>query len=291
MSSYTEYDEYRSGRQTVFKFLAENPHHTFASLKKKLYHETVFYSLKDQTIRNYMSTWRRLYSRSGVVPRLHRGFGVLETGFDADLWEVAPSFGWRISRNRNRERLWSESGISLGWHRNGTVVFRFKDFRPQGHLLGVFVRAFWRVLLSTGKGEREVFACLDMLFKERYSHRGFHSVYETWQHLPKLTVKDFKRSHGITIKLADGSHPTALEVEQVEPFWFPKIEKVLDRLGAEIESHLALIKSWREESAQNKQTLRKMCQILNRQQENIDKLTSRLFEFLQQMEKRGVSNG
>lgn len=291
LTRHNQYNEYNSGRQTVFKFLAENPHHTFASLRKKLCKETVFGGLKDQTIRNYLSEWRQSYSCFGMVPRLHRGFGVLESGFDVSLWEMAPCLGWRVSRNKNRERLCKESGVSLGWHRNGTVVFRFKGFRPEGHLLGAFVHAFWRVLLSTGKDECEVFDYLHGLFKERYSTRGFHSVYETWQLLPKLTVKDFEKSHGMTIKLGDGSHPTSLEVEQKEPFWFSKIENVVDQLGVEIEGHLALIESWHEESVENKRTLNELCKILKQQQENVNRLMSRLFEFLHQLEKGDISNG
>ena len=287
----TEYNEYSSGRKAVFKFLAENPNHTFKTIKKKLCKETKFGGLKDQTIRNYMSEWRNSHSNSGVVPKLHRGFGVLESGFDASLWEEAPFFSWRVSRNKNRERLWHESGVSLGWHRNGTLVFRFKGFRPQGHLLGVFVRAFLDVIMSSNKSEHEVVNYLHLLFKEKYRTRGFHSTYETGQPLPKTKVTDFEKSHGITIRLGDGSHPTSLEVEQREPFWFSKIEKIVDRLGVEIESHFALIKSWQEESVENKRVLYDLYLILKNQQENFNQLTSRFFEFLQRLEKEDDSSG
>lgn len=285
---YTEYNEYRSGRRAVFKFLDENPYHTFASMKKKLRKETNFGGLKDQTIRNYMSEWRNSYSIFGAVPRLHRGFGVLESGFDIGLWEGAPSFGWLVSRNKNRERLWHESGVSLGWHRNGTVVFRFKGFRPQGHLLGVFVRAFLDVIMSSGKSEHEVVNYLHLLFKEKYRTRGFHSTYETGQPLPKTKVTDFEKSHGLTIKLGDGSHITSIEVEQTEPFWFSKIKSIIDQLGVQIESHVALIKSWKEESEENRRTLHATYRILKQQAEDFAHLMSRLFKFLDRQEKREI---
>jgi len=38
----------------------------------------------------------------------------------------------------------------------------------------------------------EVFDYLEALFKEQYVQTGFHSVYETWHPLPKLTIKDFQ---------------------------------------------------------------------------------------------------
>jgi len=287
----TEYNEYSSGRQSVFKFLAENPHHTFNAMKKKLCKKTQFGGLKDQTIRNYMSEWRNSYSISGVVPRLHRGFGILESGFDAGLWEGAPSFGWRVSRNKNRERLWRESSVSLGWHRNGTIVFRFRGFKSQGHLLGVFVRVFLDVFASSGKSEHKVIDYLHLLFKEKYRTRELHSTYETGQPLPKTKVADFEKSHGITIKLGDGSHPTSLEVEQREPFWFSEIEKIVNRLGVEIERHLALIKAWHEESVENRRVLCDLHLSFKQQHKDFNQLTAGFFEFLRRLEKEDDSSG
>jgi len=260
-------------------------------MKKKLRKKTQFGGLKDQTIRNYMSEWRNSYSISGVVPRLHRGFGILESGFDAGLWEGAPSFGWRVSRNKNRERLWRESSVSLGWHRNGTIVFRFKGFKPQGHLLGIFVRAFLDVFTSSGKSEHKVIDYLHLLFKEKYRTRELHSTYETGQPLPKTKVANFEKSHGITIKLGDGSHPTSLEVEQREPFWFSEIEKIVDRLGVEIERHLALIKAWQEESVENRRVLYDLHLSLKQQQKDFNQLTAGFFEFLRRLEKEDDSSG
>ena len=210
----TEYKEYRSGRQAVFDFLSENSHLSFGSIKQKLAKHTAFGHLQNQTIRNYMSEWRNQYSKNGMVPKLHRGFGILESGFDIDLWEKAPIFGWQISLNRNRERLRSKWDISLGWHRNGTVIFRFKGYRPEGHLLTVFVQSFIDVIVSSGKNETEAVNLLQTLFKKKYRTSSFHSTIETGQVLPKTKINDFKKSHGIVIKLGDGSHPTSVEVEQ-----------------------------------------------------------------------------
>jgi hypothetical protein len=73
-----EYKEYRSGRQAVFGFLSENKHLSFGSIKQKLVKHTVFGHLQDQTIRNYTSEWRNQYSKSGMVPKFHRGVGILK---------------------------------------------------------------------------------------------------------------------------------------------------------------------------------------------------------------------
>lgn len=225
MDGYTHYGEYTRGRQAVFKLLDENPLLSFAALRQKLRKANI--TLKNQTIRNYMSQWR-LYSRKGAVPRFHFGLGQLKSTFDACLWEAAPFYGWKVSRNKNRERLWFESNITLGWHRNGTVVFRFRGFKPQGHLLGVFSHAFWRVLLSTWKTEREAADCLQALFKERYRQITRHSTYETGQPLPRTIIRDRENSHGEIIKLGDGSDPTRVEIEEREPFWLSKLDETMD---------------------------------------------------------------
>ena len=287
----TDYNGYRSGRQAVFNFLSENKYLTFSTLKQKLVENTSFGILKDQTIRNYMSEWHSKYSKSGMVPNLHRGFGVLDSGFDISLWDKAPEFGWRISHNKNQERLYSESEVSLGWHRNGTVVFRFKGFRPEGHLLNAFVRSYLNTIISTGLSESEAVNYLHVLFKKKYRPSGFHSTYETGQFLPKTKIKDFKKSHGIIINLGDGSHPTSIEVEQTVPFWFSKIEQVIDKLGVQIDSHLALVDSWHEESVENKQVLQELHQNLKLQNFFIKQLTSMLPDIFCQLQKGDQSYG
>ena len=287
----TEYNEYRSGRQAVFNFLSENKYLTFGTVKQKLVESTSFGGLKDQTIRNYMSEWHNNYSKSGMVPNLHRGFGGLESGFDISLWEKAPEFGWRISQNKNQERLHSESEVSLGWHRNGTVVFRFKGFRPEGHLLNAFVRSFLDVIISTGLSDSEAVNYLQALFKKKYHTTDRHSAFDTGQLLPKIKIRDFKKSHGIVINLGDGSHPSSVEVEQTEPFWFSKIEQIIDKFGLQIDSHLALVNSWREESVENKRVLQELHQNLKLQNSIIIQLTSKLPDVFFQLPKGDQSNG
>lgn len=284
-----EYKEYKSGRQAVFDFLSENKYLSFGSIRQKLVKHTAFGDLKDQTIRNYMSAWNIQYSKLGKVPKFHRGLGILESGFDDGLWDKAPNFNWQISHNRNRERLRSKCGISLGWHRNGTVVFRFKGFRPQGHLLTAFIQSFLDVVIASGLNEIEAINYLQALFKEYYRTISFHSTIETGQILPKTKINDFKKSHGIIIKLGDGSHPTAVEIEQTEPFWFNKIEEIIDNLGIQIDSHLNLIKLWREESVENKRALTELIQSLKLNC-TITKLASKLFDFFHQIEKGEKTN-
>jgi len=243
MDNYTHYVEYtRSGRKAVFQLLNENPHLSFLALKEKLHEKNI--KLEDQTIRNYMSNWR-LYSRNGRVPRLHFGLGRLDSGFGVGLWDAAPSFGWKESKNKNRCRRMFKSGVWLDWHRNGTIVFRFKGALPQHYLMGVFSQAFWDMVKYSGKPEREISDYLRVLFKERYHQVSRHSVYETGAPLPK-TVIDRKRSHGEIIKLGDGSHPTSVEVEETEPFWASGLKDAAVHMAENLRSHVQVMRETRK---------------------------------------------
>lgn len=246
MVDYTQYDEYtHSGRRAVDQILNENPHLSFAGVKKKLHEKNI--KLENQTVRNYMSRWR-LYSRNGVVPSLHFGLGRLDSGFDVGLWNAAPTFGqWKESRNKNRCRRLFKSGVWLDWHRNGTILFRFRGSMPGGYLLGVFSQAFWDILKFSGKSQAEITEYLRALFKERYRQIKRHSTYETGQPLPK-TIIDRKKSHGEIIKLGDGSHPTSLEIEETEPFWVSGLKDAVRQFGENMKSHLDLVRALKEES-------------------------------------------
>jgi len=243
MESYNHYVDYtRSGRKAVFELLNGNSYLSFAMLMKKLHEKNI--RLTDQTLRNYMSQWR-LYSKNGGVPRLHFGLGRLDSGFDAGLWESAPTFGWKESRNKNRCRRLFKSGVWLDWHRNGTIVFRFRGSLPEGYLLGVFSQAFWNIMKFSGKPEVEITEYLRALFKERYHQVSRHSVYETGVPLPKKII-DRKKSHGEVIKLGDGSHPTSVEIEETEPFWASELKEAAVHMSKNLKSHVEVMRVTKE---------------------------------------------
>lgn len=252
-----------SGRRKVEKLLNENPHLSTQDIEQKLHGSDT--KLASQTIKNYASNWRQ-YSRNGAVPRLHSGFGQLESGFDAGLWEVALSFEhWHVSKNKNRERLWFENGITVGWHRSGTVVFRFKGSRPRGHILGVFSHAFWQVLLSTGRSERELSDFLKALFEEKY-RETHHYVFETERPQPKMKIDHFENRYGLTIKLGDGSHPTSLEVEEKEPPWLSRFEGAVGSFGYNIRTHMKVLKSIAKGVRSDKEIKKRILEALERQE-------------------------
>jgi len=255
LAGNTQYEEYtRSGRKAVEHFLNENPHLNFHTLKQKLHQANV--TLGDQTIRNYMTNWR-LYSRNGVVPRLHRGLGRLNSGFAAALWETAPSFGWSVSKNKNHHRCFFRSGVYLDWHRNGTILFRFKGSITRGFLLGVFSQAFWDLLRFSGRPEPELSEYLKALFSERYGQIQRDVTYETGQPLPR-TVIDRKRGYGEIIKLGDGSHPTSLEIEETTPFWVSEFKEVGAFFGENMKKHVEVVAQFGEESKKREEALERV---------------------------------
>ena len=157
-------------------------------------------------------------------------------------------------------------------------------------MLTAFIQSFLEVNITSGLTENEAINYLQTLFKEKYCTTSFHSIIETGQVLPKTKIDYFKKTHGLTIKLGDGSHPTSVEIEQTEPFWFNKIEKIIDKLGIQINSHLDLVKLWREESIENKRVateLKKSIQLQN----STHQLIFKLFDWFHRLEQGENLNG
>jgi hypothetical protein len=260
------YYGYRSGRQAVFEFLKENPELSPKQLMVKLHKETRFGGLKSQVIKNYMTEWRREYSQNGRVPMHHAGRGFVDSGFDVKLWDEAPCFGWKVSRNKNRQRWRYVNGVSFGWSRNGTVDVRFKESLHRGYLLAAFSRAFWEVFLSRGNSERETADFLKEVFEGKFRYVERHSTYDTGQPLPRTVIRDRELSHGETICVGDGSHPTCIEIKEKMPFWASDLAKSLGefqtsfcKVAADfketgllfadnMQKHLSLLDAWQKES-------------------------------------------
>lgn len=72
-------------------------------------------------------------------------------------------------------------------------------------------------------------------------------VFDVGASVPRFDIRTFERSHGLRI-YTDGSHPSAIEVEETEPFWLSNFRRVTEQFGQEIKEHLKLIKTWRREA-------------------------------------------
>ena len=78
-----------------------------------------------------------------------------------------------------------------------------------------------------------------------------HWTFEVGSTLPRFDIRKFNRSHGIRI-FADKSHPTAVEVEESQPFWIGELREAVELFGLEIKEHLKLIKEWQKEARTNR---------------------------------------
>jgi len=248
--------------------LDENPYLSNEEIATKLRKETDFGNTAYQTIKNSKTKWKQQYSKNRLVPRaLHAGCGRLDSGFSEDLWMVAPvlEVGWSVSKGKNRMRLWSGNrfldGVSLQWHRTGTVMFHFKGPKSTvGLLKGAFVKAFLPVLLSKGANESDVLNRLETLFDEKYQTQGFHYAYDFGVDFPKFRIRDFVPSHGIEV-LCDGSH-RGPEINVTTPYWISKLDEsaekishAADSFAENMKAHVDLVKTFEKESVMRQKLL------------------------------------
>lgn len=70
---------------------------------------------------------------------------------------------------------------------------------------------------------------LEQVFRS-FRFEGAHYVFDAGQPVPKMTIGDFEKSHGITIKVGDKSHPRGVEVISSCPDWAERNELLLERL-------------------------------------------------------------
>ncbi len=66
--------------------------------------------------------------------------------------------------------------------------------------------------------------------QETIHHYGAHHVFDVGAPLPRKTIKYFDKSHGITIKIGDMSHPESVEVESHVPDWAERMDLFLEKL-------------------------------------------------------------
>ncbi len=55
--------------------------------------------------------------------------------------------------------------------------------------------------------------------------------------LPRKTITYFEKSHGLTIKIGDKSHPTAVEVESHVPDWAERLTLSFEKIAEAFSSN------------------------------------------------------
>jgi hypothetical protein len=228
VDSNSENSEPKAIRQRVFALLNENPLFSSKNICKQL---NLSYAEHGAYINNLKSQWKtnRENEQGSNCSSVHawRGLCCVPTNVDRVL---ALEVGWEHTEAKNRWLLWKDKFGRMMWFENGTVYLYVKSPVNMGRIK----QLVWNGLGDTGR-------IFDMKILDEVASTirptSTHYVFETGQPLPKKTIRYFEKSHGLTIKIGDKSHPTAVEVESRPPDWAEylasSVQKIVDCLAVD----------------------------------------------------------
>jgi len=148
-------------------------------------------------------------------------------GLGVDEPDPYRAFGWVMAANRNRMYVFRDDRGTVHWYKGGLVRLYLRGPVMLARAKELFCRAF--SFLS----DEELSRFVDVPLREE----SRHWVFDLGAPVPRFDIRKFERSHGIRI-FADGSHPTAIEVEESTPFWLSKLEKTQELFADNIEKHV-----------------------------------------------------
>ena len=245
---YNDYSSYvQSLRQQTFRFWKDNPYISAQKLCREL---KISHKKHGQTIRNYLSQFRCNYNFGSLqgshnfAVRHRRVFEILEAVvLSEDREKSALVCGWKVTSNKNRMLFFNGRNGSVVWYRNGLVLIYLQGMAPLARVKKLFWEAF------SFLGDKECIRLSDLI-----KPRNRHNVFELGEKVPRFDIRYFEASHGLRIK-SDGTHPTAIEVEESEPLYLAKYDHILEKFGEEvgkfgkeIDAHLDLITAWKNEA-------------------------------------------
>jgi hypothetical protein len=225
MSNMAEYygkkGNIESIRQRVFALLDENPCLTAKTICEKL---NLHYWRHGNYINKVKSEWKsyRQEQRGSNCSNIHswRGWCRVPDYVDRGL---ALEVGWKHTKAKNRWFLWKEKRGRMEWFETGRVSLYVKSPVHLGKIKQLVCNGFGFTGLIFEDGVLQ--KVLDTIHAT-----GAHYVFETGRTLPQKTINHFKKSHGLTIKIGDTSHPKAVEVISRIPDWAERVELLLMRL-------------------------------------------------------------
>lgn len=226
--THVSQSELTTTKVQVQSLLKENPSLTALPLCKKLGLPWPQYKSYVENIRSEFRA--HLKNRSGLIgPKFHgrRWFVYLPGGLSLDR-DKAVSCGWVRTRARNRMLVWRGSCGRMEWFETNRVNLHVRS-GVKGHVLGLFCEGFSHTGLISDDG------VLGAVIKN-IRVKGAHAVFEVGEKLPSVRIDYFKQSNGVTVKLGDGSHPTAVEVEYCIPDWLERFERHFDGLSFDVQA-------------------------------------------------------
>ena len=231
VDSNSESCDSKTIRHRVFALLKENPSFSPKMICAKLHLSYVIYG---SYINNLKSYWKSNYQfeQGSNCSSVHAWSGWCHVPQYVDR-DLALTSGWKRTKAKNRWLHWKDkTGLgSMMWFENGRVNLHVASPVHLGKVKQLVCNGFsFSGLLFDDQVMLKVL--------ESIHHYGSHYVFDVGSPLPKKTIKDFEKSHGITIKIGDMSHPKSVEVESHVPDWAEKLtfslERIADVFGASV---------------------------------------------------------
>jgi hypothetical protein len=224
IDSNSESCDSKTIRHRVFALLAENnrlsPKRVCAELRLPYVHYGRY-------INNLKSHWNSHYQfeQGSGCSSVHAWDGCCYVPLGVDR-NLALEVGWKQTKAKNRWLLWKDKSIGrMMWFETGRVNLYVKSPVNLGKAKQLVCNGFsFTGLIFDNKVMFEVL--------ETIRHSGSHYVFEIGYPLPKKTINYFEKSHGLTIKIGDKSHPTAVEVESHVPDWAERMDLFLEKLDS-----------------------------------------------------------
>jgi hypothetical protein len=155
---------------------------------------------------------------------------------------------------------------TVHWYKGGLVRLYLRGDLKLARVKELFCKAFKFI------PEKELYKFVDAPLREESKHW----VFDVGSPLPRFDIRQFERTHGLRIYV-DGSHPTALEVEETEPFWLHTLTDAVEAFGVYLKDHLALVGELREGRKTEVEILRKLTALIDSfRQRNEEKDSSSL---------------
>lgn len=148
-----------------------------------------------------------------------RGFAFVPLGVRVAL----PLDGWMSTRARNRMLLFRNGLGRLELFGTGRVNLYVRKPASLGKAYQLFCDGFFKTGVITDVKVLE--GCLKSV-----RFKSAHFVFETKQRLPRLTIRLFDESNGVTVKVGDRSHPNSVEVVAGFMDWAERLERKFDGL-------------------------------------------------------------
>jgi len=231
VESYSKNGNTESLRRSVFSLLDNDPYLTAKTICEML---GLPYKEKYRYLNKLKSDWKSNHEnkQGSNCSSVHAWSGCCHVPQYVDR-DLALKVGWKPTKAKNHWLLWKdESGIGrMMWFESGRVNLYVTSPVNLGKV---------KQLVSNGFGFTGlIFSDKVMLqVQETIHHYGSHHVFDVGSPLPKKTVKDFEKSHGITIKIGDMSHPKSVEVEAHVPDWAERLtfslERIADAFGSSV---------------------------------------------------------